>query len=412
MKWGAPEYKRVRMTSIRCDVADIRRRMKEPHVKELAADIAARGDAPIHAPTVRANALTLICGRDRLAALMVNKVKTTWVHAVECTDQEAAEMERAENLYRRPYDAAARSKLLAELVALKEQQIRGAAIGDSVPDRDDASKSDKQVKVEARRAVARAAGITPGAVKKAEQRAAAAAEQDSASPSGPLAPGGSKHAPDVAENPAPIALPPGFNAFELDVPEASRSVIDTTAKWLGEWAQDISNVLRELTEMEKRGPYAVASAQLQKIRDALQGAGHAIRDAIPASLCWYCKAQPAVTPTCHPCGQTGVAGRHGGDNVPPEAQLAGANARCAVNGEWVLVSEALGEVVAGMEKVQVMSLAGTPMTVTKKFADAVAARAAAAKPAKRIKVTGLNGEDIPLPEDESQVSPDDGEEAF
>jgi len=333
MRWLG--YKRLSVKSIVLDVPDIRKRMKAPHVAELAKDEEDSGKEYIHAPTIRGEDRRLICGRDRMAGALLNKRKSIWFHVVDCTDKEAAELEEKENIYRR-HSEGERAASLARLVALQEQKLRSerdASIGDNVADAGTASKppkSDKTIKIEARRAVARAAGITPKSVKQAEARAAAAETQ--------LA------EPELTEEEAnaggKIELPPKFNTFDLDLPLASRSVISETAVWLGDWAQTINGMLRELTELDKQGTYAVAPAHIQKIRDAFQGAGHAVREAIPASLCFYCKAQPAATPNCSACGGTGVVGRHGGDNVPPEAKLVGDKARCAVGGKWVLVGAA------------------------------------------------------------------------
>jgi len=334
VKWLG--YKQLAVKAIRVDMNDVKRRTKAPHVQALAKDEDDSGKEYIHAPTVRADDKLLICGRDRFAGALLNKRKKLWFHVVDCTDKEAAELEEKENIYRR-HSEGERAQAILRLVALQEQKIRSndaLSNGDNVPGSSGASKSPNKVKAEARKAVARAAGITPGAVKKAEQRAAASA------------------APAVTEEAAggPIELPDGFKTFDLEVSLASRSVIDETAKWLGDWDQSLKNILRELTEMEKRGDYAVAGAHLQRIREQVQNAGHAVRDAIPASLCFYCKAQPASTPNCPACGGTGVVGRHGGDNVPPELKLGGDKARVAVDGKFVPVGGAANAVEATKAK--------------------------------------------------------------
>src|SRR6185295_13430223 len=122
MRWVG--YEQIRIASIHVDAANIRKRTKAAHVAELAGDIRARGEEPIHAPTVRGSDRRLLCGRDRIAALMVLKVKKIWCHVVDCTDAEARELELAENIYRR---ADNRAELIAELVNLKEQQLRADA---------------------------------------------------------------------------------------------------------------------------------------------------------------------------------------------------------------------------------------------------------------------------------------------
>ena len=368
MNWASPEYKRVRITSIRCDVADIRRRMKEPHVKELAADIKARGESPIHAPAIRADSNGLLAGRDRMAALMVNKAKSIWVHRAECTDQEARALELAENIYRR---ADNRSELLAELQRITEQRISAEqddarARGEAVP-----AGNTNSPAAQARREVARAAGVRPASVKRAEIRVTQRAASVTVSPM----PDSASEPEEEANAGGAIELPPKFQTFGLDVPFASRAAIATAVNELGDWANDFNALLRRLTEIEKQGGYAVAPAHLQRIRERFEQAGHAVRDAVPTSLCFYCKAQPASTPTCPACGQTGVVGRHGGDNVPPELKQGGAAARVAVNGKFVLVGGA---------------------------ANAVAA-SATSKPVKTIRVV-MDGVEIPLPDGDDELA--------
>lgn len=354
MRWLG--YREVAVKSIHCDVVDIRRRMKEPHVAALAKDIAAAGEQPIHAPTVREDGQhTLLCGRDRLAASMLNKAKKLWVHIAECTDQEAKQLELRENIYRRPVDN--RAEQLAQLVELQKQQIRASeaeTIGDSVHDSDAASKSrksDKQVTAAARKEVARAAGVSTAAVKKAEQRAASKEVEKEEQPS------------------AEIELPEGFNDFELDLPAEAKAAIGRTALWLNGRDWELRNILSELTDAAKTDGYALAAVHVQKIREAVQTAGHAVRAAIPASLCFFCKAQPALTPNCNACGGMGVVGRHGGDNVPPELKRIGADTRVAVDGKIVPIGGAANAAEASKPS----------------------------KPRKRLRVEDENGNDITPP---------------
>src|SRR6185437_15907975 len=291
--------------------------MKSPHVAALAEDENDSGREYIHAPTVRGEDRRLICGRDRMAGALLNKREKLWFHVIDCDDNEAAELEEKENIYRR-HSEGERASALARLVALQAQKIRAeeaAASCDTVTPLGavSARKSSQTVTAEARKMVARAAGITPAAVRQAEVRAAAK-EAESAGPStaGTL-PGGSKHAPAVGRKPAlteaPLELPEKFDTFGLDVPEASRSVIVSTVEWLGDWDGQLRGLLRELSEMEKHGPYAVAPAHLQRIRERIEAAGHAVRDAIPTSLCFYCKAQPASMATCPPSSRPAARAR-------------------------------------------------------------------------------------------------------
>lgn len=364
MKWLG--YKRVRLTSIHCDVPDIRKREKLEHVAELAADVAAHGADFIHAPTIRSDA-SLLCGRDRLAAARVNKAKTIWVHVAECTDVEAKELELAENIRRR---ADNKADLLTQYVALKKQQIRAAEEaqgGDTVtPAR--RVKSDQTVTAEARKEVARAAGVTTGAVKQAEARAKKAADARNAAVE-----------QQRKEDTPKSSLPDGFNDFDLGMDAFAADNITALHGQLHGWVLGLQKLLGELTGLEKA--VALPGRNIDVIRERLQAAGHAVRDALPSSLCFYCKGQPTED-GCEPCDSHGWVGRHGGDNVPAELKARGAAARVAVDGKFV------------------------------PFGGANNARQAAktGKPAKSICVV-MDGEEVPLPLDDEPPA-DDDQEAF
>jgi len=331
VKWLG--YKQLATGSVVLDMPDIKLRMKAPHVAALSEDAAQAGNEYIHAPTVRDSDKRLVCGRDRMAGALLKRRKRMWFHLVEATDQEIAELEERENIYRRHSDGE-RAQSLARLVELQKQKIRAdekASTGDSVPGAGTASKPPKDEKTitsEARKAVARAAGVSPAAVKQAEKRAAAKAEESAA--------------PDEAEQEGAIVyeLPDGFNAFGLIVSQDEIREIENITLVLGDWDKANRRTLGHLTDIEKAGGAALAPAHAQKIRERLQAAGHAIRDAIPSALCYFCKSLDTLRAACPACGGTGVVGMHGGDNVPPELKLAEPKARVAVNGKFVLVGAA------------------------------------------------------------------------
>src|SRR5262245_18470766 len=121
-------YRQVNVTAITMNQADLRRRVKLPHVVELAASVQAKGGEPIHAPTIRLSKKpdggtrrVLLCGRDRMAAELINKRKRIWVHVAECDDLEAEELEILENLHKRPEDKPA---LVAALAKVREAYHR------------------------------------------------------------------------------------------------------------------------------------------------------------------------------------------------------------------------------------------------------------------------------------------------
>jgi hypothetical protein len=119
MRWIG--YKKISFKSITLDAADIRKRSKLAHVADLASDIRDKGQEPIHAPTVRMPGGVLLCGRDRMAALLTLKTKKLWVRLCECTDAEAADLEASENVHRRNDN---RNDVLARASSLRNSYLR------------------------------------------------------------------------------------------------------------------------------------------------------------------------------------------------------------------------------------------------------------------------------------------------
>jgi hypothetical protein len=296
-------YKQVTVKSIVVDAVDIRRRVAMQHVADLAESIRENGGEAIHAPTIRAGSSAILCGRDRVAASIVNKTKKIWVHVVECGDDEAKSLELSENIYRRPIDKESRAQMVTALVKLKEQQIRAIDEAKRQAGEEISDAPQNSPKARARKEVARAAGISPAAVKKHEQRAMT--EPGTVSPA-------------QTAQPSEITLPEGFETFGLTVPWNDADAIVNTAEWLADFETATRKILRDLTEIEKLGVYAISAAHIQVIRERAQLLGHAVRDAMPAGLCFYCKGQLELVEACAGCGGTGVGGRHGGDSAPAD----------------------------------------------------------------------------------------------
>jgi len=292
MNWKG--YKKVAFTSVKTDQADIRARSKQPHVSDLAANIREHGDEPIHAPTVRVPGNVLLCGRDRMAALLVLKTKRVWVRLAECTDEEAADLEASENIYRRHDD---HDSVIARAVRAKEALIRASSTsGDKCPASGTASKkapkSTQAVKAEARRQVARDAGVTAGAIKQSEQRAAV---KESAA---------GAHGPALREPAAPAvvpALPPTLNLLGCD--DASTRAVCAFAKPYQDAIDEADKHLRlalgalKKIEMSRLG---------QELRMQVERVGGLVRSKRPEFICPWCKGLPKATfGVCGACNGEG-----------------------------------------------------------------------------------------------------------
>ena len=294
-------YKNVRLASINMDVADIRRRVKAAHVVELANDIRTRGEEPIHAPTVRTSDKRLICGRDRMAALVMLKAKKAWVRLVDCTDAEAQELELAENVYRRNEN---RAELIAQLVGLKEQQVRAEVEltqrapgvgGDDPSQRGKGASSDPEtragqraIKAEARKRGARDGGITTSAIRKAER----AAEKSSAAPmSGEL---GSAPAAEAGE--------PALTLDLLGCDDASAKAVAKYARKDQEAIDEADQALRHAQAVLRRLTPCTAFKQLH---EQVHRVASLVRSARPEAICPWCKGLPKSDVACGPCAGLG-----------------------------------------------------------------------------------------------------------
>jgi ParB-like chromosome segregation protein Spo0J len=170
--------KMVAISAIKYEMPDIRRRMTQPAVIELAES---RKRLRIHPPVVGED-MQLIAGRDRLAADLLNKTKRIEVRIVEATPEERLDLEIDENLHRRPVDRDALiarrvNRVTAELVSPQEDTEPTPQLPDNLSTNSPKRKPGRPPTVgPARAKVAAELGTTPEAVRKAEARAAAALE--------------------------------------------------------------------------------------------------------------------------------------------------------------------------------------------------------------------------------------------
>jgi ParB-like chromosome segregation protein Spo0J len=312
MKWQG--YRQIKLSSLHLDVPDIRRRSKAAHVVELAGDIAAAGEEPIHAPTIRGKDKRLLCGRDRVAALITLKSKRAWVHVVDCTDTEAKQLELRENIYRRP--VANRSEMIAELVSLKEQQIQAHREEEGVTV---SPAPQHSAKAEARREVARAAGMTPASVKRAEMRANA----KEADPFAPAAAG--EVAPAFVPNLKLLGVPIEHVRQLCELAAPRQAAIDEADKHL-----------RLAQAALKRAEH---DTQMQQLYADVHRVASRVRSCRPEMICPWCKGVPALVATCSGCQMAGYVSEEQGRNCPPEL-LGDADPVVVVNGQLVPYADA------------------------------------------------------------------------
>lgn len=297
MKWLG--YKRFAFKSIKMDVADIRRRAKEKHVTDLAANIREHGDEPIHAPTIRAGAKQLLCGRDRMAALLILKAKRLWVRLAECTDLEAADLEASENIHRRPDNP---NEVIAKAVAIKERLLSANESGQ--PSRPKTDRYQDSTKAVARKLVARDHGMTVAAVKKREQRYEDEREKSSTGDA-------------VLFGAAPVEVeeaPPTLNLLGCD---------DASTRAVMKFARPVQAAIDEADKHLRLALGALKPLDAtdigQDLRKQVERVGALVRSHRPESICPWCKGLPKATVgNCGGCGGAGYVSAEKVQRAPSE----------------------------------------------------------------------------------------------
>lgn len=140
-------------------------RMRTEAVIGLAKDIERNG--LLQLPMVRLSDKRVVFGENRIAAHVLLERDAICVRTCECTDNEMEIMRRAENAFRR-HDKDEQARAARELVSLLEHQvIEERAKEPPKPKRG----RPKSARAEARERAAGALGVTPDALRKADEKA-------------------------------------------------------------------------------------------------------------------------------------------------------------------------------------------------------------------------------------------------
>jgi len=281
---------------------DFKARLTAPHVADLAASVQTHG--LMHPPTVEAGTMRLLAGHDRVAALMAAGVKSVTVNLAEGDERELERLSIAENLHRRRDDEVAlRRRYLGEiereivaetLQASETVDDTSRNYGDSVPlIRPGRPKTPKGA---ARERVARETGVTPAALKKADQRAAKAAE-----PEEPAAP-----------------PPPPIRTLGVELPDAMAADVAGVQRHLDAIDQYLRRSQGELTALGKEHGGAIAHARLQRLQREVHSAASLVRGSRPDTVCAYCKLEPTLQDVCNGCGGLGYLTADQVEHVPRE----------------------------------------------------------------------------------------------
>lgn len=263
-------FKTCVLETLKFNQTEIRRRMKEPRVIELADSI--KKGVAINPLMVNRKTKTLIAGRDRIAAHMLNETRSAWCHIVDADAKEVESLERAENLYRRQDD---RDALIAEEQEALKKTIEAAE--KEAPEADapkEKTKGRKETAVgKARGEIAKKLGTSKEAVRKAAERAKKKVEAKEA---------------------------PKLTGIKKDMAEV-RAAIGLVLKPLIS-AQSATSKLLTLESLMGRE----TEPALQRLKQQLHACASVVSLLRPDKTCSYCKGDKLVDGRdCSGCGGAG-----------------------------------------------------------------------------------------------------------
>lgn len=251
---------------------DFAARLKAGHVKELSRSTAR---FLIHKPLVRYSDWQLISGGDRVAAATLRRCKRIMVRAIECTDTQIAILRAEENVHRRS-DSSERLKLQDELIALytaEEEEARRR-----VPHDPEVYEHRKSPKTIARERVAKKLGVQPESLNRAERKRRQ-----------------TLRAVEQLEDPTPCieTLGMDIDAGELMPVARIKGLIEAALA-------SVSGVRRQLG-LIRTDQLPFSEGRLQRLIQQTDDLKEALKGAMPASVCPWCKGQPEVQERCTAC---------------------------------------------------------------------------------------------------------------
>jgi len=284
--------------------------LKRPSAAERGKSIAEHG--LIHEPVVRKTGgrMVLVAGRDRVAGMELEGMKEVQVKVIECSDDEAADIEELENIERRHDKEEVKvvtAKRLKRLAALLEKEPPPSKRG-----------RPKLATTKAREQIAKEKGVTPRAVEMAERRRkkkAAAAMAD-------LIP---------EEEPGHC-----IRLVGVDVEEEDLEVIAEIQGYIDLAATALTTAARELGILAGKG-LPIPEGPLDRLRQAVKDCGATCRGMRPTVLCPFCKMVPGAVEQCAGCGTTGWLGPVDGMTIAEELWEE-ENPQVIVQGQLVYVS--------------------------------------------------------------------------
>lgn len=301
---------------------DFKQRVEHPRITERAES--AKKFGILAEPMVRKRDYRVIYGRDRIAtAVRIGKTEMD-VKLVECSDDEAYELELLENVQRR-HDSDEQRLGFERMVKLYEDQVRGdVEAGALPPDPRRGPGRRKTPRGMARDRVARELGIKPASVKRKEARIKVSLRNEKL---------------DGERKPAPQ-----IELIGMDVTDEFLREVEKIQQLIDGAAGHLNTALTALTQCEKL-PYP--PARLQRIYDEVRVAASLVRANKPASMCPWCKGLPTLQEQCGSCLGSGWISVEAAKTVPQELWVAGDKALVTYRGQYARVREVMADLADG-----------------------------------------------------------------
>jgi len=258
-------FAEVAIDSIVCG-PNFAERLTTDAVRGLAQDIERNG--LLQLPMIRLSDRKVVFGENRIAAHVLLERFTICVRTCECTDLEMEVMRRAENAFRR-HDREEQARAARELVSLLEHQVIEERTVTPPPPKRGRPKS---ARAEARERAAGALGVTPDALRKADERM------------------------EEAEEPWQLD---GWGNVVPD--QVAADAVEMRAE-LESLASALRSALKVVRSMEGG---AMPKARVERLKAPLVELHELANSYLPSHLCPVCRGDDGTMNTCGACSANG-----------------------------------------------------------------------------------------------------------
>lgn len=288
---------------------DWRKTLNDPGVPAMAESQKVVGI--IHDPMVRESDKLLICGGRRIAGALHNGEEKVVCKIVECSDEEVDILRLIENGYREHLSPEKRTELvdsLAEKIAI----LRTERSKETILEPKRKKGRLKLPRTVAREVIAQAAGRSPEAQRKSEQRFIKKQKEIQAS-----------FDPD-----ADLGINAPWSELDDDFKRQTNKVVRHTH----DICQLLSRAVGSLTVLVESG-LPVHQARLNRLKEDIALCSKTMRGMVPSDLCPFCKGIEDVQKNCGGCLGTGYITMNQRDGVPKELWEVGEKAVVMVSGK-------------------------------------------------------------------------------